>query len=206
MTAIYLDALEQGTAEWVSTRLGVPTASEFKKIITSTGKLSSQRTGYMAKLLADWYFGEPVSDWQGNEWTDRGSALEQDAFDYYSFFTDSDVKKCGFIWRDESKEVGCSPDGLAGDDGLIELKCPAVHTHLMYLFQDRVPPEYYTQVQGQIWVSGRSFCDFMSYYPDMPPLVVRVAPDPILQDAFDQHLPKFLDEIREGREKLKAML
>ena len=196
---------EQGSLAWIEARLGRATASAFAKIITPGGKLSKSREGYMATLLAEHFLGEPVDEFHGTEWTERGTVLEPDAFACYAFRNDEEPIKCGFIYRDETELVGCSPDGLVGDDGLLELKCPMAGTHLMYLAQGAVPSAYVPQVQGQLWVTGRAWCDFMSYHPGFPPLVVRMAPDPRLQAAFDAHIPQFCDEMLEARERLLAM-
>ena len=196
--------VEQGTAAWMEARLGIPTASNFARIVTPTGRLSGQRDQYIAELLAEWATGNPVSDFS-DEWTERGKVLELDAFYEYGFQTDLDPEKVGFVYSDESHMVGGSPDGLVGDDGLIELKCPKVENHLLYLARGVVPPKYVPQCQGLLWVTGRAWCDFMSFYPELPPLIVRVEPDDKYQEALDTHLPTFVEELLEGRARLKAM-
>ena len=111
----------------------------------------------------------------------------------------------GLIYRDDSRMVGCSPDGLVGEDGLLELKCPMAPTHLLWLCRGVMPHVHRAQVQGQIWVSGRSWCDFMSYHPQLPPLLVRVEPDERYQAALDDLMPKLVTEVLTERERLREL-
>ena len=196
---------QQGTVEWTEARLGIPTASEFSRIVTATGKLSKQRDGYLAELLAEWCLGEPVTNFMGNEWTERGQVLEPEARKYYAFQRDLDAETVGFIYLDEARMVGCSPDGLVGEDGLLELKCPMAPTHLLWLCRGVLPPAHNAQVQGELWVTGRAWCDFMSYFPGLPPLLVRVEPDSKYQAALDDLMPKFVQEVLAGRERLREL-
>ena len=89
-----------------------------------------------------------------------------------------------------------------GDDGLLELKCPREDTHLLYLARGVLPTDYKAQVQGQLWVTGRAWVDFMSYCPELPPFLIRVEPDPTFQAALDDHIPTFHAELMAGRERL----
>ena len=192
--------VEQGSREWVEARLGIPTASAFKRIVTSTGKLSAQRDAYQAELLSEWVFGEPAKDFD-TTWTERGKVLEPDARRYYSFHTDTEARTVGFCLRDDGI-AGASPDGLVGDDGLLELKCPREDTHMLYLARGVLPSEYRAQVQGQLWVTGRAWADFMSYCPELPPFLIRIEPDAKFQAALDDHMPVFWAELMDGRKRL----
>ena len=89
-----------------------------------------------------------------------------------------------------------------GDDGLLELKCPQEDTHLLYLARGVLPTDYKAQVQGQLWVTGRAWADFMSYCPELPPFLIRVEPDPKFQAALDDHMPTFHAELMAGRARL----
>ena len=196
--------IEQGRRAWIEARLGIPTASEFSKIVTPGGKLSASRDEYIGTLLAEWALGEQVDDFD-NEWTERGKALEPEARNYYRFHRDTEVKNVGLIYRDDSRTVGASPDGTIGEDGLLELKCPKASTHLRWLALGVVPRQHVIQVQAQLWVSGRAWVDFMSYYPGLPPLIVRAHPGEKMQVAFDEAIPVFIEELLAGREKLREM-
>lgn len=196
---IVLD-VEQGSDEWKRARLGIPTASNFHKIVTPTGKLSTQRFGYMHELLAEWALGpdsEPAFD---TYWLERGRQLEPEARSYYAMMRDMEPIRVGFIYRDESRTVGCSPDWLCGGDGMAEVKCPAPKTHVGYLLAGEA--EYIPQVQGQLWVTGRAWSDFVSYCPNLPPLVVRCEPDAKMMAAFDEHIQDFIEALEAARQVL----
>lgn len=200
---IVLDC-EQGSRQWLEARLGIPTASEMSRVVTPTGKLSAARDTYLAELLAEFFTGEQYSDFESSA-MERGKVLEPEAFDEYGFLTDTEPTKVGLIFKDESRMVGASPDGLVGDAGGLELKCPLAPTHLLWLARGECPKQHWCQVQTSIWVSGREWWDFMSYFPELPPLRVRVEPDEGYQKALDKHVPVFIEEMLEARERLAAM-
>lgn len=180
--------VEQGTDAWLALRAGIPTASRFDEILTPTGAPSKQADKYMMELLAEWLSGGPVETYQ-SEWMLRGIALEPEARAYYAFTTDAELSRVGFITRDDGL-VGCSPDSLVSDKGLLEVKCPAPHTHVRYLLGEKLATQYIPQVQGQLWISEREWCDWVSYHPQMPPCIVRTHRD----DKFIAALASALDE------------
>jgi len=165
---------EQGTEEWFQARLGIPTASDFNKIITPA-KLepSKQADTYINKLIAEWLRGKPDESFQ-SDWMKRGQEVEEEARDFYIFQTDSKVKQVGFCLTD-NKTYGCSPDGLVGKDGGAEIKCPSPGVHVGYLLGNKVPTEYRLQILGSLLVTGRKWWDFLSYHPDMESLIVRTS-------------------------------
>ena len=114
MTAIYLD-VEQGSRAWIEARLGIPTASNFKRLLTPAGKLSKSTGPYMAELLSEHYTGEPWSDFE-NEWTEWGKKHEDDARSWYEFETDckEEIRSIGFVYRDEMRMVGGEPGRACG--------------------------------------------------------------------------------------------
>jgi len=169
--------VEQRSDEWQKLRCGVATASCFDKIITpATGKASASAVAYRRELLAEWLTGQPVSIKESG-WMQRGTEMEPEARAFYEFEADAEVVETGITFLDERRLIGCSPDGLVGDDGLVEIKCPAPHTHVGYLIDAKLPTAYIPQVQGALWVTGRRWCDFISYHPEMEPLIVRVKRD-----------------------------
>ena len=215
---------EQGSAEWQSARLGIPTASCFSRILTSKGALSAQRRKYKAELLAEYFLGEPIEDWD-SEWTLRGKLLEPQARDFYAFHADVEPRTVGLCYVSarelhdaqhpapdarmvgEEPAVGASPDSLVGDDGLLEVKVPMAATHLLWLAEGVVPSTHVAQLQGQLWVTGREWVDFMSYHPDLPPGPgdkgpIRVYPDPKFQASLGEALPEFHAELMAGRSRL----
>ena len=208
-TAMIIHPAEQGSAAWTKARLGIPTASQFSRIITPGGKLSKSRDGYLAELLAEWALGEPVSEFLGNDWTERGHILEGEARAAYGLLRDADVTEVGLCYRDDSRLVAASPDGMIYDGACpecsLELKVPKASTHLMWLARDVVPRDHALQVQGQMWVTGLDRADFMSYHPGLPPFLVRIDPDVTLHAAMDEHMPTFIAELIACQERLREL-
>lgn len=192
--------LPQGTPEWFAVRRGKPTASEFKQILTATGKPSTSAHRYMCTLLAEWLAGDKLEAYE-NEWMRRGNELEPQAREMYEFVHDAEVVLVGFCEADD-RSAGCSPDGLVGDDGLVEIKCPAPWTHVSYLLAGKCPADYVPQVQGQLMITERQWCDFISYHPDLPPLVVRVQRDEAFIAALREALANFNTKLEVAKARL----
>jgi hypothetical protein len=190
-----IHSVVQGSSEWLAVRSGIPTASCFDKIITPKGKPSAQAEKYLHKLLAERLMGHPVIEFTG-PWLERGKELEADAAAYYESMREVTCERVGFITNDAGT-IGCSPDRLVGDDGLLELKVPAEHTHVAYMLTRAVDAEYYPQVQGQIWVAQRKWLDIMSYHPEMPAVVIRVERD-------DKYIAIMADAVETFSAKLEA--
>ncbi len=182
--------VEQGTEEWLKLRCGIATGSEFNKLVTATGKASSQVKAYAMLLAAEDYAGGPVDPFQGNSATERGHLLEPDAREFYAFTISEPVTEVGFVTNDE-ETVGCSPDSLVGEKGLLEIKCPLAPKFLdclKYTKEGQCPPDYFLQVQGQLYVTGREWCDLFVYHPQLPSRPVRVFPDAMYQDIIGNQL------------------
>lgn len=192
--------LEQGSEEWLKARLGIPTASEFGNIITSQGKPSTSVKTYMNKKLAEWVIGD-VPDGYTNDWMLRGQELEVEARDAYEFIHGGEPRKVGLILRDDEL-AGCSPDCLIGENGGLEIKCPAPHTHVEYLLSGKLPAKYKPQVQGCMYITGRKWWDFVSYHPEMKPLILRVERDEKYISLMDEQINKFIDDMLKKRELL----
>jgi len=204
MTAIYVRDIEQGTDEWRALRLGIATASRFDSIITpAKGELSKQADGYARELLAEWLSGQAAETYQ-SAWMARGNDMEPEARDYYAFERETVVERVGFVYADDSRMYGCSPDGLIGDDGLLEMKNPKPSTHIGYLLNGGLPLDYRPQVQGSLLVTGRAWCDFLSYCPGLPPLLLRVTRDEDYIGKMRAALAAFVQSIHEGRQALIA--
>lgn len=177
----------QGTPEWFAVRYGMPTASQFSRIVTSTGKPSTSLQGYAAELAAELFAGKKLDEFHGNAWMDRGRDMEAEAFEMYAFITDAPVQKATF-YELPDRSAGCSPDGLVGDDGLIEIKCLKAERHVAavqyHAKHGKCPTDYVQQTQGQLWICERKWCDLMFFHPDLPPLVIRQTPDAAMQAAL----------------------
>ena len=148
----------QCSDEWYLARLGKATASEFHNVLNK----KTGRGTYMIKLAAERLTGVG-QDGYTNAIMERGKELEAEAREYYETIYGQEVIQVGFAEFDEW--VGASPDGLIGDDGLLELKCPNSTTHITNIIKNKMPTKYIPQVQGQLWVTGRQWCDFASYDP-----------------------------------------
>lgn len=178
----YFD-IDQGTDEWHALRCGLITASAVKVLLTPSGKTAnnaSSRT-HLLKLLAERLTGESDPSFYNDDMA-RGHMLEPYARDLYSkHYAYAPVAECGFIVRDLGGcALGYSPDGLVGDGGLIEIKSRLAKHHLASIVADEVPDEYMLQIQTGLAVTGRKWCDYISYTPGLPLFVKRVLPDPIM--------------------------
>lgn len=192
-----IHTVEQGTPEWLALRLGIPTASEFKNLVTPTGKAATAVKSYALTLAAERFIGEPVDAFTGNAATERGHELEPAARRFYEFSNDVEAVQVGFVTSDD-KTVGCSPDSLIGEDGLLEIKCPLAPKFmecLKYVHEGKCPPDYFIQVQGQMFVCERKWCDLLFYHPQLPPRHIRVFPDAAIVETLQSQLTK-LAELR----------
>lgn len=158
----------QGSDEWKALRLGKVTASRVSDVTakTKTG-YSASRANYMAQLIAERLTGT-VAEAYTNAAMQHGTETEPEARAAYSFYQGASVKEVAFVPHPKIDQAGCSPDGLVGDDGLVEIKCPNTAGHLETLLGQAVPAKYEAQMQFQMACTGRKWCDFASYDPRMP--------------------------------------
>lgn len=191
---------EQGSPEWLASRLGRPSASMFGKLVTGSGKPSGSAETYINEMIAERLTGRSKPFFT-NEHMERGNFLEPEARQAYEFITDFEVVETGFI-LDDSQEFGCSPDGLVANDGGLEIKCPSDSVHVSYLRAGKVPAKYYQQVQGCMMITGREWWDFMSYHPEMPHLLVRMKRNEKFIKAMAEQLEAAVKTIVEETERL----
>jgi putative phage-type endonuclease len=159
---LHLD-LEQGSPEWLAMRAKLVTASNFSKAIgTGTG-----RKTLLYQTAAAILTGE-VPESYSNAAMEWGTEQEPHARAMYTLITGADVVESGIVTNSDIPGVGASVDGLVSDDGLVEIKCPNTATHLQYVADGKAPAKYRAQIQGQMWVAARAWCDFMSYDPRIP--------------------------------------
>lgn len=190
---------EQGTEEWLTARLGIPTATGIENIVTPTGKKSSSQIKYMSELIEESILGLQDSGYK-SAFMERGNQLEPLARSAYEFVTGNTVTQVGGVYLDDKKEVMVSPDGLIPElkKGL-EIKCPKMSTHIRYLLEGGIPSEYIIQVQANLWVTGYDTWDFVSYCPEyqkQPLYIFTVHRDQALMTAFDKLIPQFLNTLR----------
>ncbi len=161
-----LSTVKQGSDEWRAARCGVVTASNFKAVLTGGG--GKTRETYMRRLAEEILTGRVAEPAYQSHAMCRGVDLEPRARRAYQTLTGTPVREVGLAWLDETRRVAASPDGLIGDDGGLEIKCPLPATHDKYLATGCVPPIYVAQVQGNLWVTGRAWWDFVSFAPEFP--------------------------------------
>jgi predicted phage-related endonuclease len=192
MTIIYHDEMIQGSDEWRAARCGMLTASEMHLIITPTLKVAAndkQRAHFyelMAQRITKYVDPHYVSDDML-----RGEEDEVFARDLYNDKY-ARVAPCGFVTRDDwGFKIGYSPDGLVGDDGLIECKSRGGKFQVQTILDTKIPKEYIMQVQTGLLVTGRAWCDFVSYSGGLPMLTERVFPDEKVHGAIEDAAREF---------------
>jgi putative phage-type endonuclease len=193
---------DQQSPEWFKARLGIPTASNFDKIITTKGEPSKQAQKYMYQLAAERISGVREETYQ-NQAMLRGIEMEAEARSLYELAKDCKVEPCGLGFCDERKLFAASPDGLVGKDGCIEIKCPNAATHVAYLLDGTLPSDYFQQTQGQLLVTGRKWNDFISYFPGLRPMIVRCKRDDNFIAALQLALESFCKQLDEITERIR---
>jgi predicted phage-related endonuclease len=172
--------MDQGSADWLAVRCGAVTASRFKDVLARdrSGKgYGKTRMTYLYTIAGEILTGQPADHFSNSDML-RGQVMEEEARDYYALRTGNDFERIGFARATiGGVHVGASPDALIGDDGLLEIKTRAPHLQLAVYADGVVPDEHIAQVQGQLWITGRAWCDYLSYWPGLPPLLVRVKRD-----------------------------
>jgi putative phage-type endonuclease len=191
--------IEQGTPEWQALRVGKLTASRVADMLATvkTGE-SMSRKNLRADLIAERLTGNK-NDSYTNSAMNWGVETEPQARVAYEVFSDTLVDKIAFVDHKTIPNFGCSPDGLVDEDGLIEIKCPNTSTHLEYLETRKPPTKYMTQMMSQMSVTGRKWCDFVSFDPRLPAglklLVVRIERDEEFIAKIEAEAIKFLAEV-----------
>lgn len=201
--------MEQRSAEWYSARLGKVTASRVADVIAKTKSgYSASRANYMAELICERLTGKQGDNFQSGAmlWGTETEPLARAAYEAHS---GNLVEETGLVLHDTIANAGASPDGLIGDDGLVEIKCPNTATHIDTLLSGTVPSKYITQMQWQITCTGRQWCDFVSYDPRMPDamqlFVTRIYRDHDMIIELEREVEKFLAELDEKITKLNKM-
>lgn len=199
---------EQGSEEWLAARAGIATASCFADVLaTIKSGEAAVRRNYRAKLVVERLTGKVIDSFTTAAMR-QGTEREPLARDAYMVHSGSFVEAVGFM-RHDTLEAGASPDGLIDDDGVLEIKCPELATHLEYLRLRSEPPAYTAQIQGEMWISGRQWCDFVSFNPDFPAhlqLIVRRVPrDEKYIAGLALAVELFMSEVREEEAAIRAM-
>lgn len=193
------DTFEQRSDEWYAARMGIPTASSFDKV--KAGGKGLTRSKLMRQLAGEIITGEPMIGYS-NAAMERGREMEEEARDAYYFKTHAELHKVAFI-TDDVRSCGASPDSLIGDDGVLEIKTKQPDLLIEALMRGSPPPEHIPQVQGQLLVTERQWCDLALYWPGLPLVVHRIVRDPahIIElrkqiDLFNRELAIMVDTVR----------
>ena len=187
----------QGSPEWLAERAGKVTASMISAVLMKPETAGFR--DYQAQIVAEILTGKP----QGSDFTSAamqfGTETEPLARSAYEAETGFSVDEVGFCQHPNIERSGASPDGLVGKDGLVEIKCPKVATHLAYLIADVVPAAYKNQMMWQMACTGRDWCDFVSFRPDLPEhlqlFIIRFKRDPARILELETAVIAFLDGV-----------
>jgi putative phage-type endonuclease len=196
----------QGTPEWFAQRLGKVTASRVADVIakTKTG-YSTSRANYLAQLVAERLTGQAAESFS-NAAMQHGTETEPLARMAYETETGLMVTEVAMIDHPTIPMTGASPDGLVGESGLVEIKCPNTATHIDTLLSDKAPTKYIPQMQWQMVCTGRAWCDFVSFDPrlpeDMQLFVKRVERDDAYIAELEAEVKTFLIEVESTVNKL----
>lgn len=189
--------VEQNSPDWFAARCGIPTASEFKSVLAKgQGKTRSK---YLHKLAGEVYTGEPEPSFS-NGHTDRGHEMEEDGADAYALIKGLEPKRVGFM---RNGRVGASPDRVVDDDGLVEIKSKLPSVLSEIIIKGGMVAEHKAQVQGQLWVAEREWCDLVCYWPNMPLFIHREHRDDEYIGVLSAEVDRFLQDLDGVVEKIR---
>ena len=200
---------EQRTAEWFAVRLGKVTASRVADVMATTKSgYAASRDNLMAQLIVERLTGQQQESYT-NAAMQWGTEQEPFARAAYEIATGQMVEECGFVPHPTIDNAGASPDGLVGDSGLIEIKCPNTAGMIDALLTQAVPAKYIAQMQMQMACTGRGWCDYVVFDPRMPVkaqlFIKRVPRDPDFIQKMESEIIKFLAELDGKVNKLKEL-
>ena len=201
-----IEMIEQRSDEWFATRIGKVTASRVADVLAKTKSgYSASRDNYMAQLVCERLTGQR-EEFFTSAAMQHGTDTEPLARLSYEVANNVLVDEVGFVPHPTIAMAGASPDGLVGDDGLLEIKCPNTATHIDTLLTQIVPSKYNTQMQFQMACTGRSWCDFVSFDNRLPEelqlFVKRVPRDDVFIKQTEDAIVKFLAELDDKINKL----
>lgn len=197
--------VEQGSAEWLSIRLGIATCSELDCLLVKgkgENEFGTAAITYMDQLIGERITGEAADPFQGNRHTERGHELEGMARSLYETRTEDDTEQVGIILN---HGVGYSPDSLVGANGLTEIKTKLPKLQVSVILAGEIPKEHIAQCQGGLWVSEREWIDFISYWPGMPLFIKRAYRDEEMISRISERVSTFYGMLYERMDRvLKA--
>jgi hypothetical protein len=184
-------------------KLGLPTSSNFSRIITPGGEPSRQWKGYAYHLIAERLLGRKVNTYTSPH-MERGVIVEIEAAEWYEFAHNMETRKIGFVTNDEGT-IGCSPDRLIGEWGLLEIKCPGPPGQVEYLLTGKPHRDHRPQLQGQLWITKREWVDILCWHDELPRIVVRAERDETFIAKLRAEMEKFNDYISGVMDKIGAV-
>lgn len=194
---------EQGTEEWLRTRMGIPTSSMFATVMASGkgGGESKTRRKYMLQLAGEILTGEPMEGYT-NANMERGKEMEDDIRKMYAFQTDSELERVGFIkWG----KTGCSPDALIGKKRMLEIKTTQPHLLIDIHLRGEFPPEHRAQCMGNLWVAGREEIDIAIGWPKMPLYIQTIRRDENYIAALEIAVNEFNNELADVVSRMRRL-
>ena len=195
-----IDNLEQNSEEWFLARSGKITGSVFHTLIGN----GETRNSLIYKLAYEQINKRPMEEERyENEHMRRGHELEPLARDMYRIKTGEDVKEVGFVLGEDEEYTGCSPDGLVGQYGLLEIKAPIISTMIKQIIEDKIKKEYYTQIQYNLFISKRDWCDYVMYNENLPLYIKRIEVDnKFVEETIIPNIERAKKDILEAQDKL----
>jgi len=190
--------IEQRSEAWHQVRCGRVTGTRFKNLVSK--ETTDSYKDLLTNIACEIITGKQEESYS-NAQMEYGIEMEPVARAKYEELFELKVTEVGFLTPDEDHNyhewIGISPDGMLDDNGLLEIKCPLARTHFEYIERNVLPSEYRYQVQGQLFVSGASYCDFMSFVPGMKPFIIRIKPDVELFLEFERRLDILIVQVLE---------
>lgn len=193
----------QNSEKWYQERLGKPTSSEFDRILTRSGTLSSQRFDYMYQLIYERIFEKRAETIKPTYWMARGAFLEETAALACENYLNQKLHKVGILTTDDGR-IRSSPDRIVDWKHAVEIKCPKPWKHMEYSVLGP-QNDYYMQLYGIMWVGGFERVSFFSYCPGMPcrPLVIHR--NQKIMNLLDKIMPLFADELDKHEKAVRDM-
>lgn len=201
--------MEQGSDLWLEARRGKVTASRIADLTAKTKSgWGASRKNYEAQLISEILTGA-VAESYSNSAMLHGTETEPAARAAYEFMQEVDVVEVGFVDHPTIEGTGASPDGLVGEDGMLEIKCPNTATHIDTLLVQKVPSKHNKQMQWQMACAGREWCDFVSYDNRLPAnlnmFCARIRRDDKLIAELEKDVADFIAEMRVKIEALNKL-
>ena len=186
--------MKQQTDEWFEIRLGKFTASNFSSLFSNKSTLKYQSV--INDVVYERLTGLRQESFS-NQWMERGNELESEARQSYEMLKFQKVKEIGFV--ELNNRIGCSPDGFVGDNGMIEIKCPKASTLISLHSSEKIKKDHYWQIQGQMWICKKQWCDYYVYHPELPAYIKRL-------ERNDDDIKRLENEINEAIELVKTRI